>query len=103
MKVFIKDLTFDVIIGILDYERTIPQKVIVDISFKYKFKKKKFIDYSKVVKKVENTMKKNKYKLIEDALIDLNQILLKKYRMKELYIKIIKPDIINNCTVGVQN
>ena len=49
MKILIEKLTFECIIGILDFERITPQEVLIDISFKYKYKNSSsFIDYSKV-------------------------------------------------------
>lgn len=101
MKVDIKDLSFETIIGILPQERKVPQKVIVDISFTYNFKNGEFIDYSKVASKVEKLMKKNQYLLIEDALLDIKDKLCKKFDIKDLKLSIKKPDILDNCVVGV--
>ncbi len=102
MKVNINDLTFNTIIGILDFERINKQKIIVDISFEYDFKKDKFIDYSKISKLVEQTMKKKKFKLIEEAIIYLQKKLNKKFKLKNLVIKITKPNILKNCIVSVE-
>lgn len=102
MKISIKNLTFKCIIGILDFERVKKQRVIIDISFKYDFKdQKNFIDYSQIAKKVEKTMKKKKFLLIEDALLHLENKLYKKYPIKSLKIKITKPNIMKNCEVSV--
>lgn len=102
MKVYIQDLSFDCIIGILDFERQSEQKVIVNITFDYNFKHNQFIDYSHVANSVEKTMKKQKFKLIEDAIIFLQNKLTKKFKMKNLVIKISKPNILNNCIVSVE-
>lgn len=101
MKIQISELTFDAIIGILPFERKTPQKVIVDLSFEYDFKNGEFIDYSKVAKYIEKLMKKNKYKLIEDALLDIKSGLKKEYKIKKLKLSIKKPTILDNCIVGV--
>ncbi|MEA1915507.1 MAG: dihydroneopterin aldolase [Campylobacterota bacterium] len=102
MHVFINDLTFKAILGILDFERIKKQTVIVDIDFEYTYKKNQFIDYSKVAKMVETTMKKKKFKLIEDAIECLHKKLTKKFKIKNLAIKISKPTILKNCNVSVQ-
>lgn len=39
MTIHIEDLRFQAIIGILDFERTTPQDVVVDLTIKYKYKK----------------------------------------------------------------
>jgi dihydroneopterin aldolase len=110
MKINISNLTFKAIIGILDFERQKAQRVIVDCSFKYEFDKslddsnnKNFIDYSLVAKDIKKTIKKKKFLLIEDAIINLEKKLIQKYGMKNLNIKITKPDILDDCIVSVQN
>ena len=103
MKVEIKDLSFKCIIGILDFERVKKQKVIVDISFKYKFKKDTFIDYSKVSSFIEFKMKEKKFLLIEDAINYFQSKLHKMYKISNLHIKISKPKILKNCIVSVSN
>lgn len=105
MKVSIDSLTFKTIIGILPFERVTKQKVILDISFQYKFTKgqKDFIDYSHVANMAKMIMKKEKFLLIEDAILYLDRALTSEFEIKKLKIKIIKPDILKNCTVSVSN
>jgi len=104
LKVNIEDLTFDCIIGILDFEREKEQKVILNISFEYYFNDdgSNFIDYSKVANYCENTMKKEKFLLIEDAILHLRKYLKTNYEMKNLKVKISKPNIMPNCIVSVE-
>lgn len=108
MKILIENLTFDCIIGILDFERVEAQKVMIDLSFKYKFKnddsiKKSFIDYSIIVEELKNIMKQEKFELLEDAIIYIEKYLRKKYKIKKLKLKISKPNILSNCVVSLQN
>ncbi len=104
MKILIKKLTFDCIIGILDFERETVQKVIIDISFKYKYKnRKEFIDYSEISKSIEKIMKEKKFKLLEEAIIYIEKYLYKKYKIKKLKLKISKPNILTNCIVSLKN
>ena len=105
LKVAIDSLTFKTIIGILPFERVTKQKVIIDLSFKYKFTKgqKDFIDYSHVANMVKMIMKQEKFLLIEDAIIYLDRALTNEFKIKKLKLKITKPDILKNCTVSVGN
>lgn len=103
MKVEIKDLSFKCIIGILDFERVKKQKVIINLSFEYKFEKNIFIDYSEISSLVEKQMKKKKFLLIEDAISFLETKLYKLYKINNLIIKISKPTILKNCIVSVSN
>jgi len=105
MKVYIEKLTFKAIIGILPFERVKKQKIIIDISFKYTFSKKsdEFIDYSVVSALIKKTMKKKKFKLIEDAILTLEKKIYKEFNLTNLQIKISKPDILKDCLVSVSN
>ena len=105
MKVSIDNLTFKAIIGILSFERITKQKVILDITFSYKFTKgqKDFIDYSHVANMAKMIMRKEKFLLIEDAIIYLDRALTHEFKINKLKIKITKPDILKNCMVSVSN
>jgi dihydroneopterin aldolase len=104
MFVQIEKLEFKTIIGILPHERTEKQKVIVDISFKYDYEKKEFIDYSEVALLVKQNIKKQKFGLIEDAILDTKSMLKLVFpKMEELEIKITKPQILKDCVVSVTN
>lgn len=104
MKVCIEDLTFDCIIGILDFEREKTQKVIINLSFEYDYKEpSNFIDYSKVANKIESIMIEEKFELLEDAIIFIENYLNKSYKIRELKLKISKPNILTNCIVSLQN
>ncbi len=104
LKVNIENLTFDCIIGILESERKNEQKVVVNLSFQYLFdaETKEFIDYSKVALLIEKCMKEEKFLLIEDAILFLKKKLGSEYPMKNLWIKISKPNIMPNCVVSVE-
>jgi len=104
MTIHIQELTFDTIIGILDFERTTPQKVVLDIEIEYNYNQKEFIDYSKVAQDIQDDMQTKKYLLIEDALEGLKELLKANYpSIQTLQIKLFKPDILSNCTVGLSN
>lgn len=104
MKILIENLTFDCIIGILDFERKTAQEVVIDLSFKYNYKnKKEFIDYSEISKSIEQIMTKKKFELLEEAIIYIEQYLYKKYNIKKLKLKISKPNILTNCIVSLKN
>jgi dihydroneopterin aldolase len=105
MKVYIKDLSFKAILGILPFERVKKQSVLVNITFEYKFSKvaSDFIDYSHVASIVKKTMKKEKFLLIEDAILNLDKQLNKRYALAKLKIKISKPTILKDCVVSVSN
>lgn len=99
MKIFIQNLTFNCIIGLLQKERKIPQKVLIDICIK----SEKFIDYSKVCIDVENLYKEKKFFTLEQSLKKTIKFLKKRYpKMQQIKIKIKKPTIIHNAIVGAK-
>jgi len=101
MKIKIQNLTFDCIIGILPFERKTKQKVIINVSFKYKFKDNEFINYADIANYIEETMKIEKFLLIEDALLVIKKYLKLKYSINKLKLSISKPNILDNCEVSV--
>ena len=102
MKILIENLTFDTIIGILDFERTIPQKVSIDCTIDYSYSEGSFINYAEVTQLIETTMKEKKFELIETALDLLGKTLKEDFPLiQKLSLTIRKPNILSNCTVGV--
>ncbi|WP_198304605.1 dihydroneopterin aldolase [Arcobacter vandammei] len=101
MTIYIEDLTFKCIIGILDFERKKKQRVIVNLSFDYEFKDGSFIDYSEVSQLIKETMKERKFELLEDAVKTVAKLIQKNYEIRNLKLKISKPDILKDCIVSL--
>ncbi|WP_419677845.1 dihydroneopterin aldolase [Aliarcobacter lanthieri] len=103
MKIEIENLQFKCIIGILDFERVKKQRVIINISFNYDFVDNSFIDYSEVSNLVKKTMKEKKFNLLEDAIKTIEKILYESYDIKNLNLKISKPNILKDCVVSLSS
>jgi len=102
MTIHIEELTVNVIIGILDFERTSKQKVIVETKINYNYTEEQFIDYTIVINLIENLLKNRKYRLLEDAINEIEARLIKDFpQISSLYLKISKPDIIPNASVAL--
>ena len=103
MTIHIEDLKFQCIIGILDFERVTPQEVIVNLRINYDYQNN-FINYVDIVEIIKNSMIKNQFLLIEDALKEINLKLIKEFkRIKSIDLKITKPSILSDCKVSVSN
>lgn len=103
MRILIENLTFETIIGILEFERTTPQRVVIDAVIDYTYHQEDFINYAEIVERIESTMHKKQFELVETALEYLSQILKSDFPLiQSLTLTIRKPDILPNCTVGVQ-
>ncbi len=104
MTVHIEALTFETIVGILDFERTTPQRVVVDCSFSYDYHDNRFIDYVQVGETIKQTMQEKKFHLLEDALESLFVVLQTNYpSMKQCLLKSTKPDILPDCKVSLSD
>ncbi len=101
MRVYIEDLRFHTIIGILDFERTTPQEVILNLSLEYTYEDE-FINYAHVSEHIKKSMISQKFLLIEDALLSLQLSLKKEFqKISTLELKITKPSILPDCRVSV--
>jgi len=102
MTIHIETLQIDAIIGLLDFEREREQRIIIDLEAAYKYENASFIDYAELAGLIELRLKEEKFSLLEEALLDLGEQITKNYpAIHSLKLKISKPDILKNCTVGL--
>ena len=102
MTIHIEELTFDCIIGILDFERVTSQKVIINVEIEYNYEKNNFINYADVIDLIEQQMLEKKYELLETAVEELSQKIVSNYsNITKLNLKISKPNIIKNAKVSL--
>jgi len=102
MFIHIDRLAFETIIGLLDFERDRPQRVIVDLEASYDYDHGHFINYADIVLHIQNELKEKKYKLLEEALLGLKERIHSHYpTLNTLKIKISKPDILPDCNVAL--
>lgn len=101
MTIFIENLKFQAIIGILDFERENVQDVIINAKIEYEYNDT-FINYAQVSTLIKETMITSKFLLIEEALTSLSKILKINFpKINTLRLKITKPSILPDCTVSV--
>ncbi len=104
MTIHIDDLQFDVIIGLLDFERDRPQRVIIDLEASYAYSNEDFINYADMVFLIQKELKEKRYELLEEALLGLKERLYTAYpQLKTLQLKIAKPDILKECSVALSH
>ncbi len=103
MTIEIKKFRFKTIIGILEHERITPQMVEITLKASYHYQKE-FVDYVQICNLIQKTMQKEKFFLIEDALLALKEkIFLTFPQITSLYLKIAKPTILENAIVSLSN
>ena len=102
MTIHIEELSFECIIGILNFERVTPQRVIINLTINYNYQENNFINYADVISSIETQMIEKKYQLLETAIDEVGKYLLTTYpHIKSLNLKITKPDIISNAKVSL--
>ncbi len=103
MKIFIEDLCFKAIIGILPKERVKKQIVNICVEITYTYNEKGYINYAEVTKFIKTLVKMNCYELLEEALMDIaKKIFNRFYNIHTLKLKIQKPNILKSCKVSVE-
>lgn len=101
-KIHINDLEFKAIVGAFEFERIKPQRVVVDIECDYRYSGS-YLDYANIAKVVQNRVIEQKYRVLEEGIDDISQMLRDEFpNIESLKIKIAKPDIIKNCKVSVE-
>ncbi|MEA3229152.1 MAG: dihydroneopterin aldolase [Campylobacterota bacterium] len=103
MTIYIEDLKFQTIIGILDFERVQEQELIVNIIIDYDYQDK-FINYAEVSEFIKLYIKEQQFLLLEDALSSLSKKLKEKFPLiDKLQLKITKPSIMPDSIVSVSD
>ncbi len=101
--IYIENLKVRAIIGILEKEREASQLIVANCFLEYEKQDDEFINYAEVASLIEESLVKQKYMLIEDALDEIVDAIHKMYReVKSVKLKLSKPDILKNCIVGVE-
>ena len=99
MTIRIRDLAFEAIIGILDFERTAPQRVVVDCTIEYEGP---YVDYALVREMIIRWMQDGRFELIEDALATMLPQLGEYFpQIVSVTMEVTKPDILPDCRVSV--
>ena len=104
MTIHIEQLTFETIIGLLDFERVTPQRVIINLEIDYPYEANYFINYAEIIALIEADMREAKYELLESAIETLLQKLTTTYpQITKIFFKITKPNIIKNAHVALSS
>ena len=104
MTIRIEGLEFSAILGLLDFERVEPQRIVVDAVAEYTYKEGGYVDYAEVARLIEETIREGRFELAEDALEALFARISKKFpRIETLHLRLCKPEILPNCRVCVED
>ena len=84
--IFIQDFRVEILIGVYDWERSVPQTVQLDLEIGLPAREKRSdkigdtIDYAKVVARIKVTLANNHFLLVEALAEHIAQIILNEFR-----------------------
>lgn len=97
-KILLEALEVQCIIGIFDWERKTPQKVLIDLEFPADIRKaarrdriEDTVDYKRIAKRISAYVSQSRFQLIETLAEKLAVLLLKEFRLKEVKLRVSKP------------
>ena len=101
-SIIIKNFEFDTIIGVLDFERVTPQKVIINTEISYQYNGE-YLDYAKVSEIIKTILQNKKFEVIEDSLDYICSYLKNEYlNITKIDLEILKPNILKEMVVGAK-
>jgi dihydroneopterin aldolase len=101
ITLLVEKLEFEAIIGLLEKERETPQKVQIWAAIEIKYKKKSLVDYVLICETIKKVMTESKFFTVEEAVLTLiDKISALNPKIKKIFLKLLKPEIIENTAVG---
>jgi dihydroneopterin aldolase len=100
--IFISDLRLDILVGIYDWERTVPQKVQFDIEIGLPARKTgdlalaDTIDYAAVVARIEASLAERHFGLLENLAEHIAQMILREFKSPWVRVSIAKLAALKN-------
>jgi dihydroneopterin aldolase len=103
ITLLIEKFEFEAIIGLLEKERKIPQKVEIWAKIEIKYKKKSLVDYVTICNVIKDSLQSKNFFTLEESLLYISKKLAKiSPQIHRVYLKILKPSILENRLVGAQ-
>ncbi|MDP2153714.1 MAG: dihydroneopterin aldolase [Methylotenera sp.] len=99
--IFLSEVKVQTKLGVPEWERMIPQTIILDIEIGYDLNKacqsddvNDTIDYGAVVNRIRETLQENSFQLVEKLAEHLCQLILKEFNALSVKIKVAKPTVL---------
>lgn len=95
-KIFINELRLDILVGVYDWEKTVPQKVQFDLEIGLPARKSKetqlddTIDYAVVVSRIEASLAGRHTGLLENLAEHVAQLILREFRPPWVKVSVAK-------------
>ena len=99
--IFLEQVKVQTKLGVPDWERMVPQTIILDIEISYDLSKscqsdaiEDTIDYGQVVSRIRETLADHSFKLVEALAEHICQLILREFGGLSVKVKVAKPAIL---------
>lgn len=99
--IFLEQVKVQTKLGVPDWERMVPQTIILDIEISYDLSKscqsdaiEDTIDYGQVVSSIRETLAEHSFKLVEALAEHICQMILREFGGLSVKVKVAKPAIL---------
>jgi 7,8-dihydroneopterin aldolase/epimerase/oxygenase len=99
--IFLEQVKVQTKLGVPEWERMVPQTILLDIEIGYDFSQacqsdsiEHTIDYGQVVARIRETLKQHSFKLVEALAEHVCQLILKEFKAQTVKLKVAKPAIL---------
>jgi len=107
-QIFIKGLAIDAVIGVYDWERTIRQRLILDLDLGWDISAaaagddlSATLDYAALSQRIHDYVSSSSFQLIETLAHKLAELIMAEYGVPWLRLRINKPDAVAEAAGGV--
>ncbi|MDX1915894.1 MAG: dihydroneopterin aldolase [Methylophilus sp.] len=107
--IFLEQVKVQTKLGVPEWERMVPQTIILDIEIGYDLSKAcqsdaiaDTIDYGQVVSRIRETLTEHSFQLVEALAEHVCQLILSEFKAESVKVKVAKPNILTGLkTLGV--
>jgi len=100
--IFISDFRLDILIGIYDWEKQVPQKVQFDLEIGLPARKANSdtlgdtVDYAAVVSRIESSLAENRFGLLEALAEHIAQLVMREFKSPWVRVSVAKLGALKN-------
>ncbi len=99
--IFLEAVKVKTHLGVPEWERQLPQTIILDIEISYDFSKacqsdaiEHTVDYGQVVARIRETLSANSFRLVEALAEHVCQLIIDEFKAQEVTLKVAKPNVL---------
>ena len=99
--IFLEQVKVQTKLGVPEWERMVPQTIILDIEISYDLSKScksdniaETIDYGQVVARIRETLTEHSFQLVEALAEHVCQLILSEFKALNVKVKVAKPNIL---------